>query len=80
LILSEIAPDRGGLILTRARAYGESRAVCGVHTIQAVEAGRMLGSALVASLHASAEFRKDLEHAGIPRLDALHHSGSRLRG
>jgi acid phosphatase (class A) len=37
--------------------------VCGVHTIQAVEAGRTLGSALVASLHASAEFRKDLDAA-----------------
>lgn len=63
LILSELAPDVSAEILSRARAYGESRIVCGVHYHTDVEAGRMTAAALVASLHASAEFRRDLASA-----------------
>ena len=39
LILSELAPDRADAILARGLAYGESRAVCGVHYASDVEAG-----------------------------------------
>jgi acid phosphatase (class A) len=63
LILAELAPDRATEILVRARAFGESRMVCGVHNMSAVESGRTNGSALVAALHGSAEFRADLEAA-----------------
>lgn len=63
LVLAELAPDRATQILVRARAFGESRLVCGVHNMSAVEAGRTNGSALVAALHGSAEFRADLEAA-----------------
>jgi acid phosphatase (class A) len=63
LILAELAPDRATPILARARAFGEGRLVCGVHSLSAVEAGRMNGSILVAGLHGSAEFRKDMEIA-----------------
>ena len=65
LILAELAPDRATEILVRARAYGESRMVCGVHTMSAVESGRTTASALVAGLHGSAEFRKDLDAARL---------------
>ncbi|WP_309606359.1 phosphatase PAP2 family protein [Phenylobacterium sp.] len=63
LILAELAPDRATEILVRARAFGESRLVCGVHSMSAVEAGRTNGAIVVAGLHGSADFRKDLEIA-----------------
>lgn len=63
LILAEIAPDRATPILTRARAFGESRVVCGVHSPSAVDAGRTNGGALVATLHGDPQFRADLEAA-----------------
>jgi acid phosphatase (class A) len=61
LILAELAPEQATDILVRARAFGESRLVCGVHNMSAVEAGRTNASALVAALHGSSEFRADLE-------------------
>ncbi|KQX20845.1 MULTISPECIES: acid phosphatase [unclassified Sphingomonas] len=44
LVLAEILHERAAPILARARAYGESRIVCGVHNMSAVEAGRMVAS------------------------------------
>jgi acid phosphatase (class A) len=63
LVLSALAPDRSTAILARARAYGESRAVCGVHSPAAVEAGRTNGGALFAVLMGDPAFRADLEAA-----------------
>lgn len=63
LILAELAPDRATPILVRGRAFGESRAVCGVHSLSAVEAGRTNGGALYAALQGDAGFRADLEVA-----------------
>ena len=63
LILAEIAPDRATPILARARAYGESRVVCGVHNASAVDAGRTEASIVIAALHSSAEFRADMDAA-----------------
>ncbi len=61
LLLSEIAPDRATPIMSRARAFGESRMVCGVHNMSAVHMGWANGSILVAALHGKEAFRKDLE-------------------
>jgi acid phosphatase (class A) len=63
LILAELAPDRSTQILTRARAYGESRVVCGVHNASAIEAGRTAGAITEAAINGSSEFRADLEAA-----------------
>jgi acid phosphatase (class A) len=63
LILSELDPDHSTTILTRARAYGESRVVCGVHNASAIEAGRTTGATVYAALHASPEFRADMAAA-----------------
>jgi acid phosphatase (class A) len=63
LIMAELAPDRATDILIRARAFGESRLVCGVHTLSAVESGRTNASIVVAALHGEEAFRKDLEAA-----------------
>lgn len=63
LVLSEMAPDRADEILARGLAYGESRAICGVHYASDVEAGRLVGAALFASLKTDPGFRADFELA-----------------
>ena len=63
LVMAELVPDRATQILVRARAFGENRLVCGVHSLSAVEAGRDNGAIVVAGLHGSAQFRSDLDAA-----------------
>ena len=63
LVMAELVPDRATEILVRARAYGESRLVCGVHNLSAVEAGRLNASIVVAGLHGAEAFRKDMDAA-----------------
>ena len=63
MILAELAPERAAPIMLRARAFGDSRVVCGVHTPSAVEAGRDTAAAVFAALHGSDEFRADVEAA-----------------
>ncbi len=63
LVLAELAPDRATEILLRARAYADSRVVCGVHNLSAIEAGAMSGAAAVAVLHASPAFQTSLADA-----------------
>jgi acid phosphatase (class A) len=67
LILTEIAPERADAILARGRAFGESRVVCNVHWHSDVVAGRFMGAAAVARLHADPGFRAELE-AAITRI------------
>jgi acid phosphatase (class A) len=73
LIIAQTAPDRTGPILQRARAFGESRAVCGVHSASAVEEARTAASTIVAALDADAVFRADLAKAR-KQMDALRAS------
>lgn len=63
LVLSEMAPDRADAILARGLAYGESRMICGVHYASDVEAGRLVGAAMVARLKAEPEFQRDFAQA-----------------
>jgi acid phosphatase (class A) len=63
LILAEAAPDKATAVLALAKDSGDSRVVCGVHFPSDVEAGRTLGSAMVARLHAVPEFQADLARA-----------------
>jgi acid phosphatase (class A) len=63
LVLAELSPDRAADILARARAFGQSRVVCGVHSLSAVEAGWMTASAVFDMQMSSTEFKKDLEAA-----------------
>jgi acid phosphatase (class A) len=62
-LLAQVAPDRATEILERARMYGESRVVCGVHHVTAVEAGRLTAEGVLAALHGVPAFRSDLEAA-----------------
>ncbi len=69
LLLAEAAPDRSQAILARARAYGESRVICGVHNASSVEAGKTNAENLFAALWSSEAFKADL--AGVrAELDA----------
>jgi acid phosphatase (class A) len=63
LILCEIVPDRTDAILARGYAFGQSRVICNVHWESDVDAGRMMGSATVARLHADDGFLADLGKA-----------------
>lgn len=63
LVLAELAPDRGDAILSRGRAFGQSRVVCNVHWQADADEGRIMGAATVARLHADPAFRADLEVA-----------------
>lgn len=75
LILAEIVPDRATEILARARAYGDSRVVCGAHNESAVTAGETNAAGLVAALHASPDFRADLEMAHA-ELESVRRAGA----
>jgi acid phosphatase (class A) len=63
LVLAEMAPDRADEILARGLAYGESRVICGLHYPSDVEAGRIVGAAMVARLKADPAFRADFIQA-----------------
>ena len=63
LILAELAPDRATDIDLRARAYADSRVICGAHNYSAIEAGAMNAATVVAALHASPAFRRDAASA-----------------
>lgn len=62
-ILSRLAPERAGLLMQRASAYGMSRIVCGMHFPSDVAAGEAAAEAVLAELDATREFRRDLDRA-----------------
>lgn len=70
LILSELLDDRAAAILARGRAYGDSRVVCGVHNMSAIEAGRMVASSTMAVVHTEPPYQ-DAVVAARRELDAL---------
>jgi acid phosphatase (class A) len=74
LVLAKAQPERADAILARAKAYGESRVVCGVHNASSVEAGRINATALVGALGASTAFEADLAAVGR-ELDAARTAG-----
>ena len=55
-IFSEISPEYSDKALARGWAVGESRLICNVHWQSDVTAGRIMGSAAFARLHADAAF------------------------
>ena len=60
LILAEVYPDQADAILKRGKEFGISRNVCNVHWHSDVLAGRTMGAAAVALLHADPDFLLDL--------------------
>lgn len=63
LLLAQLDPKNAVAVLARARVFGQSRVVCGVHSLSAVEAGWITASAVFAMQMTSPEFRKDLDAA-----------------
>lgn len=63
LIMAEADPKKASDVLALARDSGQSRVVCGVHYQSDVDAGRLLGAAMVARLHDVPAFRADLAKA-----------------
>jgi acid phosphatase (class A) len=63
LVLGELAPAKASGLLQAGREIGDSRVICGVHYQSDVEAGRMLGAAMVSREHANAQFRTDFAAA-----------------
>lgn len=61
--LAQIAPERASIILARGRAYGESRIVCGVHNVTAVEAGRLAATAVALLAQPNKQYQADLAAA-----------------
>ena len=63
MILAALLPNRAEPILERARSYGESRIVCRVHNMSAVEAGRLGATVTMQAIERSAAFQADLAAA-----------------
>lgn len=76
LIVAALVPEKATAILSRGRAYGESRVVCGVHWLSDVAAGRTNGSSTFAALMGDAGFRADLDKARTEMRAALAAGGT----
>lgn len=63
LVLAEINPERQNEILRRGFELGQSRVICGYHWQSDVDAARIVGSAVVATLHTSPAFQQQLQKA-----------------
>ena len=63
LVLAEVFPENANVILERGKEFGISRNVCNVHWHSDVVAGRMMGAATVARLHADEGFLADMHAA-----------------
>jgi acid phosphatase (class A) len=63
MVLTDAEPDRATPIQVRARAYGESRIICGAHNMSAVEAGRLGATVTMDTVRQTAGYQADLEAA-----------------
>lgn len=62
-MLTEINPQRQDQILQRGFDLGQSRVICGYHWQSDVDAARIVGSAVVATLHTNSAFQQQLQKA-----------------
>ena len=74
LILSELLPERSQDILEAGYRYGASRVIVGYHYQSDVQEARAAASGIVAVLHSSEEFQKDMKKAK-KEIDALSRFG-----
>ncbi|WP_439233971.1 acid phosphatase PhoC [Klebsiella quasipneumoniae] len=63
LVLSEINPEKQNDILKRGYEIGQSRVICGFHWQSDVDAGRLVGASVVATLHSNPAFVEQLQKA-----------------
>ncbi len=62
-LLAEMLPEKRAEIYRRITDYAKSRMLAGVHFRSDVEAGKLFGAAIGASLFAKPEFRREFEEA-----------------
>ena len=65
LTLSQLAPERAEALLTRGRAYAQSRMVCNVHWLSDTEAGMAVGAAAFARLQNNPLFQATMTMARL---------------
>ncbi|MEJ1238045.1 phosphatase PAP2 family protein [Chryseolinea sp. T2] len=77
LVFTELFPAKTNDILKRGYEFGESRVICNVHWHSDVEAGRVVGAATVARLHANKDFQRDMEavRKEIVKINSEHAAG-----
>lgn len=75
LVVAQLVPDHASSILARGRAYGESRIVCGLHNMSAVEAARTNAAGVYAALQGSSEFTAAMATAR-QEIDAARATGA----
>lgn len=63
LALTQVAPERANALAQRGRAFGESRAACGVHWPSDVEAGQLVASVVFAQLQSNADYLAQVDAA-----------------
>jgi acid phosphatase (class A) len=71
ILLADLIPGNGQVILARAADYAQSRLVCGVHYRGDIVAGQTLGTALVLRLMQKPAFKAEVE-AARAELTAAH--------
>ena len=69
--MAEVAPECQDEVLRIGFNYGYDRVIVGYHWASDVEAGRLLAAALVARMHADADFRQLIKQARTEYLKAL---------
>jgi acid phosphatase (class A) len=63
IVLAHLMPEKAEIILSRAKVYGESRVVCGVHFPSDAVASQALGTAIALELLRNPAFKKDFDAA-----------------
>jgi len=75
LVLAEVLHERAAPLMARARAYGDSRIVCGAHNASAVEAGRLSATATMDVVRTEQAYENAVAAARIELL-ALRKAGT----
>lgn len=70
-VLAQVLPDRAAALRARGYEFGQSRVICRVHWQSDVDAGRMVGQAVMPRLQQDPEFQADLAAARIEAQQAL---------
>jgi len=74
-VIASAAPDRAQAALERGRAYAESRFVCGMHNVTAVQAGILTAASTMAVVQTKPAYQADLA-AAREELTALRRTGT----
>jgi acid phosphatase (class A) len=72
-VMAELVPDRAVAARARAYEFGQSRVICRVHRQSDVDAGRIVGQAVIERLHQDEEFVADMAAAKMEVKKARRH-------